>query len=48
MAHFDVEYLVFYDFLSSDAPFGRHERLCVIFWLFFLFSSANIEVFCSF
>ena len=45
---FSVEYLVFYDFLSSDPPFGRHVGLCVISGLFFHFSSANIGVFCSF
>ena len=43
-----VDYFAFYDFLPSDAPFGRHVGLCVIFELFFHFSSANIGVFCSF
>ena len=43
---FYVEYLVFYDFLSSDALFGRHVGLCVVLGLFFHFWTANMG--CSF
>ena len=45
---FHEDHLVFYHFLPSDAPFGRHIGLCVIFGIIFDFSTANIGAFCSF